>query len=160
MMNLFITNTNSNRTRKEMITKLKQLHKHNPPHSYGDCWRTCVACILRKNSPDEVPHFLDQDNKDWKKDTTNWLVAQGYFLFEVPMSAFEKDIPEKEIVEKCLEGTIGQFIDPIIVSGSSDKFGHSVIAHRGEIIHNPAAAEITGPCEDGLVWISLIGRRI
>ncbi len=34
-----------------------QLIYHNPPLSFGDCWRTCISCILDLE-PEDVPHFL------------------------------------------------------------------------------------------------------
>ena len=35
----------------------KQLYRHKPTEgSYGDCWRTCLACILDRN-PETIPHY-------------------------------------------------------------------------------------------------------
>jgi hypothetical protein len=36
--------------------------KHDPPNSYGDCFRTTIANLLGLDAVD-VPHFLDQDRQ-------------------------------------------------------------------------------------------------
>jgi hypothetical protein len=36
----------------------KQLFKHDPPNTYGDCQRTALAILLNK-TPEEVPHFCE-----------------------------------------------------------------------------------------------------
>lgn len=43
-----------------MITRYRQLHRHAPDEGLiGDCWRTCIACILGLK-PQQVPHFVEQ----------------------------------------------------------------------------------------------------
>ena len=40
------------------MTPTHCITKHNPPHSYGDCLRACVATILDFDALD-VPNFAD-----------------------------------------------------------------------------------------------------
>lgn len=62
----------------------KQLYRHNPPHSYGDCYRTLLGCLLDK-SPNEVPHFYDgltygDDCTEANLNIRRWLWEHGYAL--------------------------------------------------------------------------------
>ncbi len=47
---------------------------HNPPHSYGDCFRACIASILEM----DVPHFLDGNEDDDWPETTRSLSEDSF----------------------------------------------------------------------------------
>jgi hypothetical protein len=68
------------------VTPYRQLFEHNPPHSYGDCFRTALGCLLDL-PPEQVPHFA-QDTGECDRDVTDdraneWLAKRGLFLFEL-----------------------------------------------------------------------------
>ncbi|MGB1272595.1 MAG: hypothetical protein ACPG5T_11030, partial [Endozoicomonas sp.] len=59
----------------------KQLNRHDPDNGvYGDCDRTCIACILDLNV-ENVPHFMDgvvsTNQKEAFSKRTNWLANKG-----------------------------------------------------------------------------------
>ncbi len=41
------------------MTPLTQRYLHNPPETYGDCYRACIASLLDLGL-DDVPHFYDR----------------------------------------------------------------------------------------------------
>lgn len=69
------------------MTPHKQLIKHDPASgAWGDCWRTCIACLLDM-SPADVPHFADQDNPKADEQCREWLKERGFNLVKVCMFA-------------------------------------------------------------------------
>ncbi|MGO4151480.1 hypothetical protein [Cupriavidus sp. YAF13] len=70
------------------MTPHKQLISHDPEHGFwGDCWRTCIACLLDM-APAEVPNFAaggDQEAADVA--CRAWLKARGYNLVKFCMLA-------------------------------------------------------------------------
>jgi hypothetical protein len=62
------------------MTKHTQILLHDPANGViGDCWRTCVACLLDVE-PETVPHFILKPS--WYEDTLAWLRERGYGLYE------------------------------------------------------------------------------
>jgi hypothetical protein len=117
--------------------------KHDPPHSYGDCIRACVASILELDAED-VPHFA-HDNPDGTVAFVrlrDWLKTVGYAPFvvgfpgAVPMDQLLSDMQDHQpdIVYMLFGG----------VHGGGD---HVVVCRGGEVIHNPAwiGCSIVGP---------------
>lgn len=60
-------------------SRLHQLvRRHRPDEdAIGDCWRTCIACILGLSRPDLIPHFvadgLDLSRADDVAAARRWL---------------------------------------------------------------------------------------
>lgn len=116
----------------EPITQLRQVVKHDPPNSYGDCFRTVIACLIGASDPTVVPHFV-ADNIERHPDEPNpayldlraarsWLRRRGLDLF--PMSCDDADdlgVPYKAAVA----------VSPMGVP-------HSVVARSGRIEWCPA----------------------
>ena len=104
-----------------------QLTKHNPPESYGDCVRTCLACLLDKE-PRDVPNlFKDVEDTQlaWER-TEEWLRSEGYILFVLqivgPIESYFQWI--KEFNPNILHILLGN--------------NHAVIACNGKILHDPS----------------------
>src|SRR5688572_30366291 len=68
--------------------------KHNPPESYGDCIRACIATILDR---DDVPHTFTHENFEqcWN-DLRIWLKPLGYAPF---LSYFDNEFSLDEVLE-------------------------------------------------------------
>lgn len=110
----------------------KQLLKHDPANGvYGDCFRTCIACLLERPVT-EVPHFCDGGKDDvWLEDLYKYLAPRGYYYVEFrvydigawkDMSRFPYDIYH-------------------IITDVSPNFPdtmHAVIGKNGEVWHDPA----------------------
>ena len=77
-----------------MISRYRQLHRHAPDEGLiGDCWRTCIACILGLK-PQQVPHFVEQAvNAGRKTDgyhvelANEWLAKRGFGIISIALRA-------------------------------------------------------------------------
>jgi len=51
------------------------------PNEIGDCFRTCVACVLDIEDPLDVPHFIQDEERDggeqWWTAFGRWLSLRG-----------------------------------------------------------------------------------
>lgn len=106
---------------------------------HGDCFRTCVACILELPL-DAVPNFCDVDL--YPGDDGEWFVALDEWLQMFNLSAI------------CLshDGTFAPRGFAILSGGSPrGDFNHSVVAHNGEMVWDPHPSR--GGLRDHLDWI-------
>jgi hypothetical protein len=67
-----------------MITRLKQIEKYPT----GDCFRTVMACLLCKENVTDVPNFMRDGDKHFKKYFDIWLEEQGLEWVEITWKAF------------------------------------------------------------------------
>jgi len=116
-------------------TRLRQIVPHDPPHSYGDCFRTAIACLLGVDDPADVPHFVaaninDDDLRGWSdlRDARLWL-RETYDLDLFPMERGEAD-------------AIGLHYKATVQSPSG--VPHSVVGRRGVVVWCPAGNDIIG----------------
>ena len=58
---------------------LVSLADHNAGIELGDCWRACVATILRLPAR-EVPNFVDLAKDEFLERTRDWLADRGWAL--------------------------------------------------------------------------------
>ena len=125
---------------------------HNPPDSYGDCHRCCLASILELPAS-RVPHFLaDGDpNEEFNERIRKWLHDRGVPYFTIP---FEGGSP----LEFMAMQNPGVFY---ILGGKSPLGNHSVVALNDQIVHDPqarpAGQQIIGPMSDGLYVVDIVG---
>ncbi len=148
----------------------KQVVKHDPANgAYGDCWRTCIACLLNLQ-PEEVPHFTQLavehgEDLDCDDRTREWLRKQGYDMACIPFQGNSKDWAAKHL------GSM-----PYILTGKSPNFpdvAHCVIGRGGfELVWDPAPSGkgLSGPCvtNDGqeiyfvyiLTQVNLLGELL
>ena len=130
----------------------KQTILHDPEiGQWGDCFRTAIACIMNIPDPTEVPHFCEGENPDWKKDSEAWLNDRGYTLVE---SGFLSE-------DATLEEVLAQFArNPCwyLVSGSSPRGNHCVIAQRDQLVHDPHPADtfLVGPNSNGHWFVNFL----
>lgn len=61
---------------------------HDPPDSYGDCFRACVASVLTVPGA-AVPHFLaDGGEGGWWSDFVQWCADRGLEPYEQSAARF------------------------------------------------------------------------
>lgn len=138
-----------------MIIKHKGEFLHRPPKTYGDCYRTAIACILGLERND-VPHFLhDGDEEAFDRRIGAWLAEN-----RLCMSSVAYDGGEHESPERFLDGT-KRFIrnTTFLFSGTSSLgSNHTVVAGDGAILWDPSPEDsgIVGPMDDGHYWIDFI----
>lgn len=135
------------------MISMKQIYKHNPPETIGDCWRTCFACLLEIPVTD-VPHFCEtswEDNPESQRKAKEWLKTKGYSYFEYPIDC---DFETLQIyLDHYLHG-----IYCMIGGTSKNGTGHSVIMLNGAIVWDPSLDDsgILGPMSDGYYWITVL----
>lgn len=103
--------------------------KHDPPNSYGDCIRACVASLLSLPT-EEVPHFV----RDNASGTVMLQRMRDYLkpLDLVPMiNGFPATLSADDVLQFMGEHNPG--VAFILLSAD-----HAVVCMDGAIAHNPA----------------------
>lgn len=122
---------------------------HNPPKSYGDCIRACVATLT---NDDDVPHVFDERDADicWRE-LRAYLATKGKTLV-----IFTMDEPFEEMKE------INSDTSYMLIGGTANGSNHAVICKNDEIIHNPAyySSQIVGPTDAGWWIVGVIGDLV
>lgn len=111
---------------------------HNPPRSYGDCIRACIATLT---DDDQVPHVFDkrEPEESWHQ-IRSYLKSKGKFLYltgvEDLVVEFTENNPDMPYMLICE------------VKGGGD---HVMVCKNGKVIHDPAyyKKEIVGPPSAG-----------
>ncbi|NUM72786.1 hypothetical protein HUU40_00350 [candidate division KSB1 bacterium] len=120
--------------------------RHDPPNSYGDCVRACVASMLDYPAKD-VPHFY-HDNCDGEEGTKRiraFLAERGFVMIHF---AFAGSVQLADILAGWAEMNPGV---PAILFGGTESGDHCVIMQNGKVEHNPAWYQnrIIGPNSGG-----------
>lgn len=128
--------------------------KHDPPNSYGDCLRACVASLLELGTCD-VPHFLHDgcSGAVAQQRMTDWLLERKLQPFFIHL-----DGSSMTLAELLHHMETSNPNAHYMLFGSTRDGGHVVIARGGEIVHNPAwdGARIVGPQPDGFWSICVL----
>lgn len=106
---------------------------HNPPHTYGDCIRACVASILNLD-PEKVPHFIEDgcDGETVHARIRAWLGERNLAPF---WTHFDGSIPLEDILSLVGEQNPTAYY---ILYGATADGDHVVVCRGGEVVHNPA----------------------
>src|SRR5690606_19121466 len=104
--------------------------RHDPPHSYGDCIRACVASLLDMEC-EQVPHFYeDGDGERGFERMRVWLAAHkripAYYVLDADMT-FEQ-----------VAWSVGMYETNVMLYCSNDNGDHCIIVNRDGIAHDPA----------------------
>lgn len=129
--------------------------KHDPPNTYGDCVRACVAALMHRESED-VPHFFHDGDGEASFDRMRiWLAEHGRIPAYFPYS-------QENTLQDVLRGVVEVYggVEFMLFCQSRDG-DHCVIGQNGEIIHDPAwyKTAIVGPHSSG-VWIVIILAKV
>lgn len=132
----------------------KQLIKHDPDNGqYGDCYRTCIACILDMDAS-EVPNFCDQSQPDvpWSERQDRWLAELG-----LAVATFAYDGNTVDFNQVMVWTSKQSPYVPMILCGlSSIGVNHSVVVLAGNIVCDPSGNGIVGPSQESTWEISVI----
>ncbi len=133
-----------------MIALQKQRYRHDPPKTYGDCHRTCLAMMLGTDR-DLVPHFYhltsDEDEVPgmydaWLRDC--WGCAVGRYVYE-------GDGDPRDIVRTL--GTMNGELPFLLLGTGHAGVGHSIVIAGGKT-YDPSLVcpegefPLVGPYED------------
>lgn len=138
----------------------KQLFRHLPEQRIiGDCFRTCVACVLDVTQI-LVPHgfqefWVDEDTSISETVHTQlniWLSQSGFNLSFV-------EYPLEATYEQLRTYLRHYYTDMYVVVGCSSKNGgHSVVMKNDDYMWDPSIdnSGCVGPMKDGYYWIGLL----
>lgn len=113
---------------------------HNPPHSYGDCVRACVATLMQDEN---VPHVFGNHNNE-----TSWKKLREYIgLKGKKLALFPLDSDPFTFMGETNAGV------QYILMGFNGSANHAVVCCGSKVLHNPSTSAIPNkPTEFG-VWI-------
>lgn len=133
----------------------KMLNGHNPDAGeYGDCLRTCIACLVDADDVRDVPHFAHGNppaDQLWQS-VRNWLMDEhNASLWFIPYASDDW----QEVTETCNALNPDMFY---MLQGASDGGDHIVICQGDRIIHDPApgGGGLIGPGSNGVFMVVLI----
>jgi hypothetical protein len=116
---------------------------HNPPHTYGDCIRACLATLI---DDDKFPHFFNgitETEEVWGK-IRNYLKGKGNLLILFSIS----DVKEFSEVNPDLTF--------MVMGITQNHLLHAVLCKDNKVVHDPARITKTftdiKPIEQG-EWI-------
>lgn len=128
---------------------------HEPPHTYGDCFRACVASLLET----DVPHVLhDNCSADRQRQRIDvWLKPRGLAFLEFPIGAADLKAALK------YGDTLTQWSGiHYMLSGLTHRdTGHYIVCRGGQVAHNPTPGiKIVKPFNEGVFWMGIIADRL
>jgi len=121
------------------------LVRHDPPNSYGDCVRACVATLIDR---DDVPHVFDsRPGEEAYAALREYLAQHGKNLFLVGLP---DDLTLDEILQGLEMNNPGMAYMLFCDSGGSN---HAIVCANGKVFHDPNwyKQQITGPSSIG--WV-------
>lgn len=134
-----------------MIPKFMTV-EHDPPNSYGDCFRCCVASILEVE-PTDVPHPYEGGEDEWETryhKLTTWLREKH----QVWIAFFH-------VQAEYLDNFLATYDGYVLLGGRSPRDAHLVVADRTGIVHNPNPLnDGLSPNTDGTYHIGFICRGV
>lgn len=135
----------------------KQLHRHRPPTTYGDCFRTAIAIVLDMDAT-EVPHFMDGgvSGEEGAVAAEAFLNARGLTAINIVCDGSR---PLQAVLDS-IAGTNMRQLPVFLVTGTSrNGCAHVVVACNGDIVCDPSIdnSGIVGPCDDGFYWLTFFG---
>lgn len=119
------------------MNKVYQTQEHNPPHSYGNCFRACVASALSFNL-DDLPKF-EVMGDEWWDEIKKWAKSQKFKVEAMTFIDDKTDKPTRvpmkylpELQDKLPKGYS-------ILTGKSPRgdFDHCVVAFDGMPYFDP-----------------------
>jgi hypothetical protein len=108
---------------------------HNPPYTYGDCFRASIASILEIPT-EEIPHPYQGGEDEWEDRYANMLgwLKERHQIWVMFMKVRKED----------LNDFLMSYDGFVLLGGRSPRGPHLVVADRNGIVHNP------NPLNDGL----------
>lgn len=136
------------------MIKRKQIFRHDPANgTFGDCHRTCIACLLDLE-PEQVPHWGVHYHEPEKFNAMaqEFLKTQGLMFVT---SAFGNCSVDDLL---CSQGKINPGAYYLLTGKSARGCNHVVICLNDKIVHDPHPSDvgITGPTDEGWYWIDYL----
>lgn len=109
-----------------------QLNEHNPPESFGDCLRTCIACLIDRE-PASVPNFFDPNEVP----KGNELAAMEEFLSDAGFAVLFIDVAGEISALRTYMQTTNPDVLYVLFGDA-----HAVVCRGGETLHDPSWTEL------------------
>lgn len=110
---------------------VQSIVKHDPPHSYGDCLRACIASILDIENIEGVPHFNASGETDHEL-LKKWLAACGYAMV---VTLYSDEMTAEEIGLSMAQSNPNVYY---LLGGSIAGGNHIVVCCNDKIVCDPA----------------------
>jgi hypothetical protein len=109
--------------------------KHDPPNTYGDCIRACIAAMLDITNADDVPHFLADgpDTATAFKRIADYLSTRGYVPF---YSGFDASLHVDELKMHMKDNNPD--VHYILFGETTAGINHAVVCRGAEVVNDPA----------------------
>ena len=135
----------------------KQLLRHKPPATYGDCFRTAIAIVLDTDAA-SVPHFMDGgvSGDEGAEAAEAFLNERGLTAINIVCDGAR---PLQGVLDS-IAGTNLRSIPVFLLTGMSrNGCAHVVVCCNGDIVCDPSLDDsgIIGPCDDGYYWLTFFG---
>ena len=136
-------------------------NRHEPPKSYGDCLRACIASIMDLH-PEHVPHFADggRDGAEVRRLAREWLSHP----WRLTITAFALD---DQPLQDVMDWMGANNPDTTwLLFGSTTRApaanaDHVVVCQGGAVVHDPAwvptSIKRVGTCGYWEIWV--VSRR-
>ena len=110
----------------------------------GDCYRTCIACILDMD-PGDVPNFVELYDRDFGRMASQWMRETGHINI---VSVLDWSLGEVLEYNESMHWGIHY----ILIGGTDRDTNHAVVARGGTVVHDPhpAGSGLTGPTDSGI----------
>lgn len=130
--------------------------KHQPPTSYGDCVRACVATVMDLDT-EQVPHFVHDgcNGEVMQNRIREWLALHKYVPF---WAHYPGEANLEEVLSIVGDQNPGV---PYLLYGHTGEGDHVVVCVGSEIVHNPAWYRIAlRTCASWGTWsVMVIARK-
>lgn len=136
-----------------------QLIRHDPANgAWGDCYRTCVACLLEL-PPAEVPHVYDGGVELADGRMRDWLRGRGFALIA---SSVPGEVSLDRLLGEWADAIVGPGVHFLITGRSPRGTNHVVVARAGEIVcdPHPDGGGLVGPADTDVWWLEFLGALV
>lgn len=131
----------------------RQLLRHDPPHSWGDCYRTAIGCLLDM-SPRQVPHFWDQGRAldEGRRMIGEFLREHDLTIVSIPYPCSVAD------VLMTMKNTNPHVFYMMCGQSGRNPCNHVVICLGDQVVWDPSTENsgVVGPGDDGFVWVEFL----
>jgi hypothetical protein len=126
----------------------RQLIKHDPANGmWGDCFRTCIACLLDLDCPMQVPHVMhgadDGPAVDKALAKMNKWLSDVWGLRYVEMPFTHDNLSPAEFL-KVAARFLGDEQRYILTAQGTNDVPHAVVCRGSELEHCPAGRGLDG----------------
>lgn len=129
-------------------SRLRQLNRHTgdgPGDTIGDCFRTCIACLLGCPDPSFVPHFVEETIRAGLDEHGGWediAAARRWLREHEQLDLAMVDISEAQRVGAAFLATVRSKAGP---------WNHSVVVDQAGLVWCPTTGDAGSYSVDDII---------